>query len=129
MGLNSASYKFALAKALLNYEASDDSVIRLEDLATPFAKNICEHLRLSEKQNTRGSGTFIDSLKKYNNGAAIKIAPPITNPREGSQVPKISRNAITFAGLVILDKVRPKPKINPLKSESTFCGINLFLSI
>jgi len=68
MGLNSASYKFALAKALLNYEASDDSVIRLEDLATPFAKNICEHLRLSEKQNTRGSGTFIDSLKKYNNG-------------------------------------------------------------
>ena len=68
MGRNVASYKFALAKALLSHEVADDSAIRLEDLAAPFAKNICEHLRLSDKQTTSRSSTFIDSCKKHNNG-------------------------------------------------------------
>ena len=46
MGRNVASYKFALAKALLSYDVSDDSSISLNDLALPYALNICEHLQI-----------------------------------------------------------------------------------
>ena len=51
LGRNVASYKFALAKALLEID-SKNSEIELEKLATPFARNICEHLENSEKQIT-----------------------------------------------------------------------------
>ena len=68
MGRNVASYKFALAKALLAYDASDDASISLNDLALPYALNICEHLKLAEKQITSRSSRFIENCKKYNSG-------------------------------------------------------------
>ena len=49
LGRNVASYKFALAKTLIEIP-KDDSNILLEDLALPFAKNISEHLKICEKQ-------------------------------------------------------------------------------
>ena len=39
LGRNVASYKFALAKSLLEIN-TDKSEVTLEDLAVPFAKNI-----------------------------------------------------------------------------------------
>ncbi|MBT7878391.1 MAG: HNH endonuclease [Gammaproteobacteria bacterium] len=68
MGRNVASYKFALAKALLSHKIAGDSVIRLDDLAAPFSKNICEHLRLSDKQTISRSSKFIDACRKHNKG-------------------------------------------------------------
>jgi hypothetical protein len=44
-GRNVASYKFALGKALLEVRTASDDLVRLDDLALPFARNICEHLR------------------------------------------------------------------------------------
>jgi hypothetical protein len=59
LGRNTASYKFALAKALL--EVNDpSSSISLEDLSLPYAHNVCEHLLLNDKQITGSQSTFID---------------------------------------------------------------------
>ncbi len=57
LGRNVASYKFALAKTLLEID-NQNTLIRLEDLALPFAKNISEHLRSNDKQITSPSSSF-----------------------------------------------------------------------
>jgi 5-methylcytosine-specific restriction endonuclease McrA len=66
LGRNTASYKFALAKSLIEIDKTN-TTIRLEDLAVPFAKNICEHLLNNNKQNTLTSSKFLDICRKYNN--------------------------------------------------------------
>ena len=44
-GKNTASYKFALGKALLSLGKSQDELIRLDDLALPYATALCDHLK------------------------------------------------------------------------------------
>ena len=44
LGRNVASYKFALAKSLLEIDPSSTE-IEIEKIALPFVKNICEHLK------------------------------------------------------------------------------------
>ena len=67
LGRNVASYKFALAKSLLEIQ-TDNSLIKLDDLAVPFAKNISKHLLISEKQITSSSSRFLEYCKKFNKG-------------------------------------------------------------
>lgn len=67
-GLNVASYKFALAGALLELPRSGSDLVRLEDLAEPFAGRICEHLRDADKQATAASSRFLDACRSYNKG-------------------------------------------------------------
>jgi hypothetical protein len=52
LGRNVASYKFALGRALLDLHPVAGQLVRLEELAAPFAGHLCEHLRLAEKQGT-----------------------------------------------------------------------------
>lgn len=66
LGRNVASYKFALAKSLLEIDSSSTE-IEIEKIATPFAKNICEHLKNNEKQVTSKSSKFLETCKKFNN--------------------------------------------------------------
>lgn len=40
-GRNTASYKFALAKSILEMCQAGKSTISLEELAVPFAQNLC----------------------------------------------------------------------------------------
>ena len=44
-GRNVASYKFGLAKTLLGLADRPDDGVPLEDLAAPFSRHLCEHLR------------------------------------------------------------------------------------
>ena len=67
-GSNVASYKFALAKSLLELAENNESSITLEMLADPYSKHICEHLLHSPKQATSGSSRFLDACRLYNNG-------------------------------------------------------------
>lgn len=67
LGRNVASYKFALAKTLLQLETKN-SLVLLEDIAIPFAENIAEHLSIERKQITSSSSKFLDICKKYNGG-------------------------------------------------------------
>ena len=67
-GNNVASYKFALAKTLLEIAPAGKPAVRLEELAAPYAKHLCEHLRHSPKQVTSGSSKFLQACMDYNVG-------------------------------------------------------------
>lgn len=71
-GRNVASYKFALAKSLLEIIPSGQSEISLEALAEPFSRNLCEHLKTAPKQATSSSSQFLDSCRAFNEGAISK---------------------------------------------------------
>lgn len=68
-GRNVASYKFALAKTLaaMAAERGDDRV-PLSDLAPPFARHLCEHLRHADKQGTSARSPFLDACRSFNRG-------------------------------------------------------------
>lgn len=67
-GRNVATYKFALAKSLLEIAPTGKTKINLEDLAVPFSKNICQHLLSAPKQVTSNSSEFIDACIGFNEG-------------------------------------------------------------
>lgn len=67
-GRNVASYKFALAESLLELAPPSGQLIRLEDLAEPFARHVAQHLQLSDKQGTSSSSKFLDACRQFNNG-------------------------------------------------------------
>lgn len=68
-GRNVASYKFALAKALLELSGSDRELVPLEDLAVPFANHLCEHIARVDRQGTFAHSRFLDACRFYNAGA------------------------------------------------------------
>ena len=70
-GNNVASYKFALAKALLDLADEKTTFIKLEDLAIPFATHIAEHLKHSEKQATSSSSRFLEKCRAFNKGVIV----------------------------------------------------------
>src|SRR5215831_17615044 len=67
-GQNVASYKFALAKSLIELSEREQEEIRLEDLAEPFSRHIIEHLARAPKQATSSSSRFLDSCRKFASG-------------------------------------------------------------
>lgn len=72
-GRNSASYKFALAKSLIELSGVQGSdLITLERLAEPFSRHLCEHLQYVDKQGTRSSGKYLNACRKFNRGELTK---------------------------------------------------------
>lgn len=67
-GRNTASYKFALAKALFDLLHQGKSTVTLEELAIPYSYHLCERLKIHPKQNTRDQSTFLGELHKFNEG-------------------------------------------------------------
>ena len=67
-GRNVASYKFALGKSLVDLAQTDKSFISLDDLAVPFAQNVCEHLRAVDRQGTFEHSKFLDACRFFNSG-------------------------------------------------------------
>ena len=66
-GDNTATYKFAFAKALLEQVEKQKTEVRLEDIALSFAKPICSHLEKFGKQGTNNDqSSFITSCRKFN---------------------------------------------------------------
>ncbi|EOG1781944.1 HNH endonuclease domain-containing protein [Vibrio parahaemolyticus] len=71
-GKNVASYKFALAHSLLELHAKPNDLITLEQLAEPFSRHLCEHLKQSPKQITSKSSKFIEACTAFNNNEVDK---------------------------------------------------------
>jgi len=68
LGRNVQSYKFALARSLLDIAASGAIAVSLEDLALPFAHQLCDHLKLADKQGSSQSSTFLNACRASNDG-------------------------------------------------------------
>ncbi len=67
-GRNVASYKFALAKSLLEFANKESTFVPLSELAVPFAKHVAEHLSRVDRQGTSSSSRFLDVCRKFNRG-------------------------------------------------------------
>ena len=67
-GKNSATYKFAFAKSLLNLVEKEKTRISLEELSMPFAKSIVEHIRKSDKQGSSVSSKFLNGCREFIKG-------------------------------------------------------------
>jgi hypothetical protein len=67
-GRNVATYKFALARALLELRPAGGQLVKLEDLAAPYTRHLREHLRLANKQGTFKKSQFLDACRKANTG-------------------------------------------------------------
>ena len=65
-GRNSASYKFALAKALFDLQKQGKTQVTLDELAIPYATHLCEHLESHPKQGTSEQSTFLGKLRAFN---------------------------------------------------------------
>lgn len=63
-----ASYKFALAGALLEIGPANDELVSLDRLALPFATRVAEHLRTHDKQGTFKKSRFLDACRAFNSG-------------------------------------------------------------
>jgi hypothetical protein len=67
-GQNSASYKFAFAKALLQLIEKEKTHIPLSELAVPYAEDIVEHLKTNDKQGSSASSTFLNGCRDFIQG-------------------------------------------------------------
>src|SRR5215831_18124328 len=71
-GQNVASYKFALAKSLIELSERGHDFIKLEDLAEPFSRHIVEHLARAPKQATSASSRFLEACRSFASGKLSK---------------------------------------------------------
>src|SRR5258708_465760 len=67
-GQNAASYKFALAKSLIELSSRDRETVKLEELAEPFSRHIVEHLANAPKQATSASSRFLEFCRNFSTG-------------------------------------------------------------
>lgn len=67
-GVNTATYKFAFAKSLLELVDKETTKISLEDLAKPFALNLAEHLKASPKQINSNTSSYLNEIARFNKG-------------------------------------------------------------
>lgn len=82
-GRNVASYKFALARSLLDLAGRGDDLVRLDELAVPFSAHLCQHLRLSPKQATSKSSQFLEQCRRANQGEIEESELHATTVRHG----------------------------------------------
>lgn len=67
-GKNSATYKFAFAKSLLELVEKEKTRISLAELAIPFTHNIVNHLKENDKQGSSSSSTFLNACRSHIKG-------------------------------------------------------------
>ena len=71
-GRNSATYKFAFARALLEVVENQKTHISLAEMAIPFADSIVEHLKNNDRQGNSASSKFLEGCRKYINRGITK---------------------------------------------------------
>lgn len=67
-GANVASYKFALAKSILALAEAGASAASLEELATPFSRELCTHLGQVDTQSTSLGSRYLEACRYFNAG-------------------------------------------------------------
>jgi len=64
-GKNSATYKFAFAKSILELLEPNKVRLSLEELADPFSRFIVEHLQQNDKQGSSKSSIFLNACRAF----------------------------------------------------------------
>ncbi len=67
-GSNTATYKFAFAKSLLELVDTETTKISLEDLAKPFSLNLAQHIKSSPKQINSNTSSYLNEVTRFNSG-------------------------------------------------------------
>ena len=67
-GKNSATYKFAFGKALLQLTSKETTTINLKDLSPIYVDSILQHLKQNNKQGSSSSSSFLNACRKFNEG-------------------------------------------------------------
>ena len=65
-GRNTTSYKFALAKSLIELGSQEKELLSLDELAKPFSLHICHHLKKNPAQTAQSPGKFLKACIAYN---------------------------------------------------------------
>ncbi len=65
-GKNSATYKFAFGKALLQLASKETNSVTLKDLSPLYVDSILQHLKQNDKQGNSSSSLFLNSCRQYN---------------------------------------------------------------
>jgi hypothetical protein len=71
-GKNSATYKFAFAKALLELIDKEKTNISLQDLAKPFADSVVNHISKSDKQGSSKTSKFLTACREFSKGRILE---------------------------------------------------------
>lgn len=66
-GKNSATYKFAFGKALLQLVSKDTNSISLKELSPLYVNYILDHIKQNDKQGNSNSSTFLNACREFNN--------------------------------------------------------------
>tara|TARA_B100000700_G_C14476129_1_gene592935 strand:- start:122 stop:571 length:450 start_codon:yes stop_codon:yes gene_type:complete len=67
-GRNVASYKFAMAKSLLELSEGGKTFVTIEELARPFSRHLVEHVEGGCRQATSKSSRVLDTCKQFSQG-------------------------------------------------------------
>lgn len=65
-GKNSATYKFAFAKSLLELISLEKTSVSLQDIAPSYVQGILEHLKQNDKQGNSKSSIFLEACRNFN---------------------------------------------------------------
>lgn len=65
-GKNSATYKFAFAKSLLELISLEKTSVSLQDIAPSYVRGILEHLKQNDKQGNSKSSIFLEACRNFN---------------------------------------------------------------
>jgi len=101
-GKNSATYKFAFAKALLELAERETTTITLQDLAEPFSRHLVDHLREHDKQGSATSSKFLSACRRFLHGT-------VTHGELLSQTEKLGFVNVVDAFQVVNNGVLPLP--------------------
>lgn len=101
-GKNSATYKFAFAKSLLELVEKEKTVISLQDLSIPFARNVVEHLKQNDKQGSSSSSSFLEACRGF-------IRGEIPESRLWEQTEKLGFVNVVDAFPIVNGDSLPKP--------------------
>lgn len=109
LGRNTASYKFALGKALLDLKAAPGDLLRLDELALPFALSLSEHLKVAPKQGaTNINKALREGCESFNRGELERDALREIAVRHGfgDVIRSVRPGLISSGCLVPLDEAR-----------------------
>jgi hypothetical protein len=67
-GRNVASFKFALASALLEIGRRGEEIVSIDAIALPHARSICAHSTDADKQSTAVTSQSLNACRSFNRG-------------------------------------------------------------